>query len=174
MQAAARQPHLAANAAKGGTHASASRTQGLRLLIFGKGGGVSQASIRGTCTHDVRLAQLCSRCGVTHPWLSGWVYLDLHLPGLAPAQSSQAARSGFWRKWPALALHIAMSHVKRKHISVWKWWAPGMARELECVICPGPGPDGAHTCLTPNRGLKASLPRSSRVCKSQKWKEMKD
>ena len=30
------------------------------------------------------------------PWLSGWGHLDSHRPGQAPAQSRQAARSGFW------------------------------------------------------------------------------
>lgn len=47
-----------------------------------------------------------------------------------------------------------MSHVKTKHISVWKWWAPGMARELECVICPGPGPDGAQPALLPTEAWR--------------------
>lgn len=97
-QAAPRRPHSATSAAEGGICASTSHTQDLRLFIFGKGGGVSQASILSTRPRGVTLAQLCSRCGVTHPWLSGWVHLDLHLPGLAPAQSSQTARSGFWRK----------------------------------------------------------------------------
>lgn len=119
--------------------------------------GVWAISILGTCTHDVRLAQLCSRAG--HSPLAKW----LGVPGFAPPRpgtsSVQPARSA-QSKWPALALHIAMSHVKTKHISVWKWWAPGMARELECVICPGPGPDGAQPAHSQPR--PEGLPRSSK------------